>query len=132
MQSQMDNQSMWNKKMHYHEKDTLSRIFTGLLVIWLGITFYMNNMGWLDGAWWAYFVMGIGVLFLIETLVRISQNRQYPMYGKLIGGIVLIAVGANNIYGINDWWPLIFVAAGLAIIFMNTRQHDDQQQQLGE
>ena len=104
------------------EKDGLSRVFTGLIVVWLGTTLYMNNQNWLDGAWWAYFIMGIGVLLLVESLVRISQDRYYPMYGKLVGGSVLIAVGASNIYDMHDWWPLIFVAVGLAIIFINTRQ----------
>ena len=112
-------------------KDGLSRIFTGLIIIWLGITLYMGNQDWLDGSWWSYFILGIGVLLLVEFLVRISQDKSYPMYGKLIGGSILVTVGAGNIYGMHDLWPLVFVIVGLAIIFINSRQHADQEQGTG-
>ena len=132
MQSQTQNQTSSPVRRSYsHDKDGLSRLITGLIVIWLGVTLYMNNQNWLDGAWWAYFIVGIGGLFLVESLVRISQDHTYPMYGKLIGGCVLIAVGAGNIYDMHDWWPLIFVAVGLAIIFINTRQHSPQDEGTG-
>ncbi len=118
-----------NREHKCCEKDGFSRIFTGLIVIWLGVTLYLNNMGWFESGWWAYFVLGIGILLLAEAVIRLSKARQHPsVSGKLIGGSVLVALGASNIYNLQDWWPLIFVAVGLAIIFINVQQNQHQEE----
>jgi type IV secretory pathway VirB2 component (pilin) len=40
-----------------------------------------------------------------------------PVFGKLIAGLVLIAIGASNIYGLGEWWPLIIIGVGVVILF---------------
>lgn len=117
-----------NFHTHRQSGDAMGHIFKGLVIIWLGIVLYLNNMDWLNGDWWAYFLLGIGILMISETLVRIARRESYSVgYGRLIGGAVLVAIGANNIYELADWWPLIFVAVGLAIILMNLQQTDHTQ-----
>lgn len=113
-----------------HRKDTLSGIEWGLIVILLGVIFLLRNMGYIRwGNWWAYLLLGIGVILIIDAIIRITL----PQYGRvvtgrIIGGIVLLAIGAGNIYGIGHWWPMILVAVGLAVIIsalLKTKQPEE-------
>jgi hypothetical protein len=129
MENHNENQTIPRPARHArHRKDGLSRIFTGLIVIWLGITLYMENQDWLDYSWWAYFILGIGILLIVEACIRMYQNNGYSGQGKLIGGSVLIAVGGSHIYNIDNWWPLIFIAVGLMIIVMNLRREKNPEE----
>ena len=84
-------------------------LFWGLLLIWLGVSLLLSMQGF--GAWWQYFIIGLGVIFLIEARVR---GR-----GRIIVGLVLIGVGVAFLTGIGNWWPLILILVGLAIV-LNT------------
>jgi len=47
------------------------KITGGLILILLGVLFLMSEMGrvsWTD--WWAYFLVGLGAIFLLEGLIR--------------------------------------------------------------
>ena len=106
-------------------KDSLSGIIGGLIVILLGVLFLLRNMGYLWWTnWWAYFLVGLGVILLIDAFIR-STVPQYhrPVIGRVIGGIILIFIGAGNIYGISDWWPLILVGVGVGIIIGAVLKH---------
>jgi hypothetical protein len=89
----------------------------GLILIWLGITFYLQEIGSIPLAnWWAYFILGIGFILVLQGLLVYSQSRR-PFYGPFIGGAILILVGVSFIY--NAWgnfWPLILVVIGIAIL----------------
>ncbi|MFB0518954.1 MAG: hypothetical protein ACETWC_06700 [Acidobacteriota bacterium] len=105
-------------------KDPLSAIFSGLIVILLGVLFLLVTQDYLRwGDWWAYLLVGIGIIFVIEVIVR-QTRAQYrcPIAGKLIGGLVLIAVGAGHIYGLRHWWPLVIIVVGFVIMFMGFKK----------
>jgi len=106
----------WEEK---HKKDPLSGVVGGLIVILLGVLFLLATMDYIDWSiWWAYLLMGIGGIFIIEVIIRTaSPAYRRPITGKLIAGFVLIAIGAANIYGLEHWWPLIIIAVGIIIIF---------------
>jgi uncharacterized membrane protein YhhN len=67
--------------------------------------------------WWAYFLLGLGVVFIAEALARqaVPEYRR-PILGRLIAGLVLICIGASNIYGLREWWPLIIVVVGILLL----------------
>lgn len=75
------------------------------------------------GDWWAYLLVGIGVIFLIEVIVR-QTRPQYrcPVAGKLIAALVLIAIGAGHIYGLRHWWALIIIVVGFVILFLGFKR----------
>jgi len=99
--------------------DPLGRVIFGLIVIAVGVSFFLasqDKIAWED--WWAYFVLALGGIFLLEALLRsIMPAHRRPVFGKVIAGLVLIAVGASNIYGFGTWWPLIIIGAGVMILF---------------
>jgi uncharacterized membrane protein YjjP (DUF1212 family) len=115
----MKEQEKHREIQHRHIKDPISPITGGLIVVWLGVVFLLRNMGFLYWRnWWAYFILGIGVILILESIIR-SAIPQYRcgVAAKLIVGIILFTVGGIFIYGARDWWPLIIIAVGLFIIF---------------
>ncbi len=99
--------------------DPLGRVIFGLIVIAVGILFLLASqeiIPWED--WWAYLLLSLGCIFLFEVLLRsIMPAHRRPVSGKLIAGLVLIAIGASNIYGLGTWWPLIIIGVGVFILF---------------
>jgi len=104
-------------------KDPLSGIFSGLIVILVGILLFLAAQDYLFwGDWWAYLLVGLGVIFLIEIIVRQTRPEyRRPVMGKLIAALVLIAIGSGHIYGLEHWWPLIIIVVGFVILFFGFR-----------
>ncbi|MGD2295951.1 MAG: hypothetical protein PVF22_08945 [Candidatus Aminicenantes bacterium] len=100
-------------------KDPLSGIIAGLIIIAVGVTFLLASQDKIDWSnWWAYLLLGIGCIFILEVLLRsILPAYRRPIFGRLLAGLILIAIGASNIYGIGTWWPLIIIGVGVVIIF---------------
>lgn len=78
----------------------------GLLLICLGVSFFLSMQGF--GAWWQYFIIGLGGILLIEA-------RRHGT-GSIIAGVILIGVGVAFLTGIGNWWPLILIVVGVAIL----------------
>ena len=126
----MPEQKYRNEKEEKQEKDEKSqdekwrndpfgRVIAGLIVIAVGVMFLLatqDKIAWEN--WWAYFLMALGGIFIFEVLIRsVMPAYRRPVFGKLIAGLVLIAIGASNIYGLVSWWPLIIIGVGVIILF---------------
>ncbi|MBN1273650.1 MAG: hypothetical protein JXB26_15390 [Candidatus Aminicenantes bacterium] len=104
--------------------DPVSGVMGGLTLIFLGVLFLMtinDYISWSD--WWAYLLIGLGIILIIEVVIRafLPSSRHFSG-GKLVIGCILIVLGATNIYGITRWWPLILIAVGIAVILSNARK----------
>lgn len=121
-----NNQSKIEEKKHHekHVSDPLSRITGGLILILLGVLFLLSTMDYIPwGMWWPYLLLGLGIIFILEVVLRAVMRVYYrPITGKLIGGVVLIIIGAANTFGMVSWWPLILIAVGIIIIFSSLRK----------
>ena len=109
--------------------DFLSGIFFGFIVIWLGVVLYLENREFFDlhASWVWYFLFGLGVIFLIEVVVRtLLPEYRFGMSGKLISAVVLMLLGAWKITGLGDWWPILLIIAGVVIILHGVRQHSQR------
>ena len=89
----------------------------GLILVWLGVTLYAQQSGLIaSDNWWAYFIVGIGVILMIQGLVGYASGRR-PLIGSLIGGGILLIVGLSFIANVSaNLWPLIFVVIGVALL----------------
>jgi uncharacterized membrane protein YjjP (DUF1212 family) len=98
--------------------DPYPRITGGLILILLGVLFLLATLDYLSwGDWWAYFLFGLGCILILEALVRsTSPAFREHMIGRLIGGIVLVVIGASFIFGMTNWWPLIIIAVGVVLV----------------
>jgi hypothetical protein len=89
----------------------------GSVLIWLGISVYLERIGvFSSNIWPAYFLVGLGLILVADGLVR-SLQRDRAYFGLLIGGAVLVLVGATIIQ--SSWenlWPLLLVLLGVAVI----------------
>jgi hypothetical protein len=67
--------------------------------------------------WWQFLIIGIGVIFLIDSLIRYQKDSAREIrIGRLIAAIILIGVGIAFLVGNATWWPLIIILVGVAVI----------------
>ncbi len=98
----------------------LGAIVAGLILIWLGTTFFLEQNGYLaSDIWWAYFISGVGIILALEGVL--IYTRGHIGLGPLIGGAVLLFGGVSSIATHNytyesQLWPLGIVAIGVLVI----------------
>lgn len=93
-----------------------SRVMPGLILILLGALFLVFTMGWISWVeWWKYLLVGLGVIFLIDSSVRYAQGGR-GVFGRLVAGIVLVSIGVAFVIGIGNWWPIILIVVGVIVI----------------
>lgn len=121
------------EKHEKHEKgrggDLAGAITGGLILIFLGVLLYYASLGTSAvtfGNFWEYFLVGIGVIFVVQGIVRYGE-KGVPYFGSFIGGAVMIIVGLAFITsGSLNLWPLILVVLGAAAIIsaFTSRRHN--------
>ena len=98
----------------------LGALVGGLILIWLGTTFFLEQSGYLTGVdWWAYFLSGVGGILILQGVILYSRGRIGA--GPIIGGAFALLIGASfitsNEYNLTDrLWPLIIVALGIFVL----------------
>ena len=93
----------------------LGAIVGGLVLIWLRVTFFLEQNGNLpSNVWWAYFVVGVGLILVVEGAYIYS--RGHAGIGPMIGGAFLIFAGLSSITTNNYTVPSQLGA--LAIVVM--------------
>lgn len=120
MSENKENQEKEKSSMERKQKhDPQSRVTGGLILILLGVLFLLATMDYiLWSEWWAYFLMGLGAILILEVIIR-SRSPSYRQHitGKLIGGVVLIIIGGSFVIGMSNWWPLILIGVGVMLLF---------------
>lgn len=120
------------EKEEKHEKgekstDKTQIVVGGLFLIWLGISLYLVQTHYTNwDRWWPYFVIGIGLVLIVQGVIRYSTLRyRGAAMGSLIGGAVLSIIGLGGIMGMEDWWPFIIIAIGVLVILggLTARMH---------
>jgi len=108
------------------KQDPLSGMTGGLILILLGVLFLLAQQDYISwNIWWAYFLVGLGAIFILESLIRIARSEPSGRYtGKLIGGAVLLVIGASNAFGMVSWWPLILILIGVFLLFSSLKKQD--------
>lgn len=112
-----------NTKTEKPKKDSISHLLTGMIFILAGAFIFADNMGYLDGGWFWWLVFSVGVLLMLEAVVRtISNGSAKPSLTNLVWGVILVGIGANQIYGLDQWWPMILIGIGLIFILNGLRE----------
>ncbi|MEM3384760.1 MAG: zinc ribbon domain-containing protein [Nitrososphaeria archaeon] len=107
------------EKEEKHEPSDISgAIVGGLVLIWLGITFYLAETRYIRWSEWvAYFLLGLGAILIIQALIKyFTSPYKSSAYGIAIGGLVVASIGLVMIVGITAWWPFIFIVLGIIVI----------------
>ncbi len=94
----------------------------GAVLIWLGITWYLQQAGYLPSDIWGdYFLAGVGVILILDGIVIYS--RRGAGLAPLAGGACALVLGAGAIVArqfnfSQDVWPLVIVALGVCVIIL--------------
>jgi hypothetical protein len=101
-----------------HHHGGISGIGAGVFLLLLGILLFLANQGILAwDKWWQFLIIGIGIILLVDSLIRYQKDTAREIrIGRLIAAIILIGVGIAFLVGNANWWPLIIILVGVAII----------------
>lgn len=93
----------------------------GVILIFLGVLFMVQNFGILvGGGWWALFIMipAIGMFAGAYRAFGWSGGFTPAMLGPIIGGVMLTTVSLIFLLGL-EWgvvWPVFLILAGLGAL----------------
>lgn len=106
------------KNEKHDDEDEYGALIGGGIMVWLGALLLLQNQGVLRGNFGGYFLMGIGVILGLRGVLAYQTPGQTDTgYGFLIGGGVVLLIGAGITYNIQDWWAFILIGFGLLIIY---------------
>ena len=93
-------------------------VFIALELILLGVVLFLWAQDVLSyKEVLAYFLLGLGVIFLVDTIARYARlaPRSF-MCCRITISVVLLSAGGAIIGGIASWWPLIVILVGLGML----------------
>lgn len=106
-----------NGRRKKDERDQIRGLVFGVIIILLGVLLILDQQGYLFESVWAYFLFGVGVIFLIEAVLRSFLPQYYrPIGGKIFWAIVFMLIGGGQLYDLEFWWPAILIVAGAALV----------------
>jgi ribosomal protein L40E len=116
-QEKQEKQEKGEKNEKGRGGDLTGAVTGGMILIWLGLIFFLSQNNYItSGNWWAYLLMGIGAILIIQGVIRFGMSRR-PFIGSFIGGTVLLIIGFSSVQGFTaDLWPLVLVAIGVAVL----------------
>ena len=110
------------------QKDPLSGILVGFILMTAGVIFYLYEQNVIyEWLWWFLFV--IGILLVIDVVIRLFISKyRYSIGGRFIGAVFVLIISGGNLFNIDHWWPFLLIAAGIGIIYNSLRQHPEPPQ----
>ena len=88
-----------------------------LLIILVGILFFINQQGTDWDILWKYLLIGLGGIFIIDGLAHLWRPARFEgNLGRFIPGVVLLFVGLAFLFNFSQWWPIILIAVGVVIL----------------
>jgi len=107
------------------EMGLINTVFGGLVVILLGVVLYLAAAGitpqvtWSN--FWAYFLLGLGLLLVIRGVLTLFARMPWDSYGNIVGGVILMVIGgafvaATQVGWSQYLWIVAIVIIGLIII----------------
>ncbi len=105
-----------------HRHHRTSGVSAGLTIILLGVLLFLENQRLLrSDQWWMYFLIGLGVIFLLDAALRHQQGA--AVRGRIIAGVIVGGLGVAFLFGWSNWWPLILIVVGVGIIVGGLVRH---------
>ena len=114
--------------------DPLGSLAWAVILIWAGLIFLADNLGWLANinlpqavlpagmemiklSTWTLIFLGAGVIGLLEGILRLF----FPAWRNSAGGtffmaILFLGIGLGNIFGWSVVWPLVLIGLGLSAL----------------
>jgi hypothetical protein len=99
----------------------LEAIYWAGVVIWVGLVFGADRLGYLPqigGAdAWSWIFFGAGLYGLLMALFRVtSPDYSNPTTWDYVWAGIFLILGLSGMFSVNIAWPLILVLVGVAIL----------------
>jgi predicted membrane protein len=105
-----------------NKSNATTQMVLGLFVIAVGMLFLLDNLGWVDLDFrlhlWPTALMFVGVLKILQT--RTQSGMIVGGAFIFIGGMVLLKETGLLHISWHSLWPVLLIAAGLAVVFKST------------
>jgi cation transport ATPase len=96
----------------------VASVFAGIIIIWLGLSIALALTHYITD-WWAYFLMGLGVILIIEGFIlAMRRSHFYPFIGFFIGGATVFLIGLGDAFKPIYFWSYFLIVIGIVIIAM--------------
>ena len=118
------------ERRELRRNDPIGSVIGALVLIWLGVVFLAVqnpemvrlpfSISW-DNVW-AFFLVGLGALLILEALLRVMFPAPRRIVGPLIWGIILLVIGVAGLFpgmGVEKLWPLALIVGGLGLLLTN-------------
>lgn len=104
--------------------DPYTGIFWGALLTFLGTLLLLGEWGLVsEDQLWPIFISGAGLLLIGDYFLRpMVLPRSSVSVARLIFGVILTVIGLNQLYYLGDWWPLLLIFAGGAMVWSALRR----------
>jgi hypothetical protein len=103
------------------EDEKYGALIGGGIIIWLGTLLLLQNQGILRGDFGGYFLMGIGVILALRGVIALqAEGQSDTATGFLVGGGIMLLIGAGITYNIQDWWAFLLIGLGLLVVYRGT------------
>lgn len=107
-----------DEKDEKREDDQAGALVGGLVVVWLGVSFALRNLGyypWADMG--GVFLLGLGVILILRGLWAYSKTGVLDQgFGYVVGGGFVALLGAGIVYNIRDLWPFFVIGLGAVLV----------------
>ena len=127
---QREREERHRERREWRRSDPIGPIIGALVLIWLGVVLLAAqnsemirlpfSISW-DNVW-AFFLVGLGALLILEALLRVIFPAPRRIVGPLIWGIILLVIGVAGLFpgmGVEKLWPLALIAGGLGLLLTN-------------
>jgi hypothetical protein len=93
-------------------------VLIGLEIILLGVILFLWAQDVIsDRETLAYFLLGMGGIFFLDTMTRyILRGPRIFTFFRITVSLVFLSAGGAVLGGIGTWWPLIIILAGAAVL----------------
>lgn len=111
-------QEMMERK---EEKKYLDAIFWGGSLLWAGLVFGLDTLGYLpqigDASEWSWVFLGMGVYGLLLNVVRlVSESLSNANSWDWVWAIIFLLIGAAGFISVSVPWWLFLILVGAVII----------------
>jgi hypothetical protein len=122
----------WEEK---YRRDPLGSIIWALILIWIGVVFLAANLNYLDRlvgtavhieglgfldkfvSAWSVVLLGMGVILLIEVLIRLLVPAyRRPVTGTIILAVIFIGISLGDLVKWDLIWPVILIILGVSFL----------------
>lgn len=125
---------------HGWRRDHIGNIAWAFILIWAGLVFLAENLGWLKLStgrflppgmeiWhpqaWPLIFLGAGGIILVEVAVRVLiPAYRSPVGGSLVAAVVFLMLGLTSLFGWswNLIWPVLIIAGGVSMLLRGFRR----------